>query len=99
MPGTPIGLSLIFEVAFNLKNLTSKGPRNDLFQKTVPGRVRVKFAQNEGHEKATEKPRKNHEKATQADEGHEKATKKPRKSYEKVTSKNLTSNEKSSDFS
>ena len=27
-------------------------------QKTFPGRVRVKFAQNEGHEKATEKPRK-----------------------------------------
>ena len=32
------------------------------FQKTVLGRVRVKFAQNEGHEKATKKPRKGHEK-------------------------------------
>ena len=57
---------------------------------TFPGRVRVKFAQNEGHEKATKKPRKSHEKATknaqtlffQADEGHEKATEKPRKSNE-----------------
>ena len=29
-------------------------------QKTVPGRVRVNFAQNGGHEKATKKPRKNH---------------------------------------
>ena len=74
-------------------------------QKTFPGRVRLKFAQNEGHEKATKKPRKNHEKATknaqtlffQADEGHEKATEKPRKSHEKVTSKNVTSNEKSSE--
>ena len=55
--------------------------------------------------RATEKPRKNHEKATkkartlffQADEGHEKATEKPRKSHEKVTSKNVTSNEKSSE--
>ena len=28
------------------------------FQKTVLGRVRVNFAQNEGHEKATKKPRK-----------------------------------------
>ena len=38
------------------------------FQKTVPGRVRVKFAQNGGHEKpfflATKKPRKSHEKVT-----------------------------------
>ena len=33
-----------------------------LHQKTFLGRVRVKFAQNEGHEKATKKPRKNHEK-------------------------------------
>ena len=48
-------------------------------------------------------PRKSHEKTTkkaqtlvfQADEGHEKAT----ESHEKVTSKNLTSNEKSSDLS
>ena len=31
-------------------------------QKTVPGRVRVKFAQNGGHEKATKKPRKSNEK-------------------------------------
>ena len=35
-----------------------------LAQKTVPGRVRVKFAQNGGHEKATKKPRKKHEKVT-----------------------------------
>ena len=35
-----------------------------LFQKTVPGRVRVKFAQNGGHEKATKKPRKSHESAS-----------------------------------
>ena len=73
--------------------------RHNDFQKTFPGRVRVKFAQNEGHEK----PRKSHTKATknaqtlffQADEGHAKATKKPRK----VTSKNVTSNEKSSEIS
>ena len=64
-------------------------------QKTLPGRVRVKFAQNEDHEKAT----KNAQTLFfQADEGHEKATKKPRKSHEKVTSKNVTSNEKSSEI-
>ena len=34
-----------------------------IYPKTFPGRVRVKFAQNEGHEKATETPqKKNHEK-------------------------------------
>ena len=54
-----------------------------LSQKTFPGRVRVKFAQNEGHEKAM----KNAQTLFfHADEGHE-----------KVTSKNVTSNEKSSD--
>ena len=44
-----------------------------IFWKTFPGRVRVKFAQNEDHEKAT----KNAQTLFfQADEGHGKATKK-----------------------
>ena len=34
-----------------------EGLGRGLDQKTVPGRVRVKFAQNRGHEKATKKPR------------------------------------------
>ena len=44
-----------------------------------PGRVRVKFAQNEGHEKTTE----SHEKRSNTvDSKHMRATKKPRKSNE-----------------
>ena len=54
---------------------------------------------------STKKPRESHGKTTknaqtlffQADEGHEKATEKPRKNHKKVTSKNVTSNEKSSE--
>ena len=61
-----------------------------IFQKTVPGRVRVKFAQNGGHEKATKKPRKSNEKGPNTvfldrrgpRKSHEKTTKKPRKSNE-----------------
>ena len=51
------------------------------FQKTFPGRARVNFAQNKGHEK---KHKKIHEKGTNiaflTEEGHEQATEKPRKS-------------------
>ena len=65
-----------------------------VIQKTFPGRVRGKFAQNEGHEKATEKPRKTPKHCFLK---QMRATKKPRKSHEKVTSKNVTSNEKSSE--
>ena len=64
-------------------------------QKTVPGRVRVKFTQNRGHEKATKKPRKSNEKGPNTVFLDRRG---PRKSHEKVTSKNATSNEKSSDF-
>ena len=71
-------------------------------QKTVPGRVRVKFAQNGGHEKATKKPRKTTKKQRKRPEHcsskQKRAKKKPRKSHEKVTSKNATSNEKSSEL-
>ena len=42
--------------------LAADGVPEALVQKTFPGRVRVKFAQNEGHEKATKKPRKSREK-------------------------------------
>ena len=53
-------------------------------QKTFLGRVCVKFAQNGGHEKATEKPHKKNTKNAQplflqADEGHQKATQKSTK--------------------
>ena len=41
-------------------DVTFQHPRDMLDQKTVPGRVRVNFAQNGGHEKATKKPRKRH---------------------------------------
>ena len=55
-------------------------------QKTVPGRVRVKFAQNgghESHEKATKKPRKGNEKGPNTVFLDKRATKKPRKNHEK----------------
>ena len=51
-------------------------------QKTVPGRVRVNFAQNGGHEKATKKPRK---RPRHCFSRQKRATKKPRKSQEKAT--------------
>ena len=50
--------------AIERQKLSRGMPRGIKIQKTVPGRVRVKFAQNGGHEKATKKPRKNHEKET-----------------------------------
>ena len=56
---------------------------------TIPGRVRVKFAQNEGHEKATKNAQTLFFFSKQM-----RATKKPRK----VTSKNVTSNGKSSEL-
>ena len=72
-----------------------------LFQETFLGQVRVNFAQNEGHEKATEKPRKNTKKAQRLFSKQMRATKRPRKnprkSHEKATSKKVTSNKKSSD--
>ena len=52
--------------------------RNENSQKTVPGRVRVKFAQNGGHEKATKKPRKSNEKGPNTVFLDKRATKKPR---------------------
>ena len=55
----------------------------------------MKKAQNEGHEKATEKPRKTPKHCFSKEM---RATKKPRKSDGKVTSKNVTSNEKSSEI-
>ena len=54
-------------------------------QKTVPGRVRVNFAQNEGHEKprkTTKKPRK---RPKHCFSRPKRATKKPRKSHKKAT--------------
>ena len=63
-------------------------------QKTVPGRVRINFAQKGGHEKATKKPRKSNEKGPNTVFLDRRG---PRKGHEKVTSKNATSNEKSSD--
>ena len=73
-------------------------PRNssENGQKTVPGRVRVNFAQTG----ATEKPRttkKPPKRPKHCFSRQKRATKKPRKSHEKVTSKNATSNEKSSE--
>ena len=66
---------------------------------TVPGRVRVNFAQNGGHEKARKKPRKRPKHCfSRQKRATKKATEKPRKSHEKVTSKNATSNEKSSEL-
>ena len=52
----------------------------DICQKTVPGRVRVKFA----HEKATKKPRKSNEKGPNT---VFLARRGPRKSHEKTTTK------------
>ena len=63
-------------------------------KESVPGRVRVKFAQNGGYEKATKKPRKSNEKGPNTVFLDRRG---PRKSHEKVTSKNATSNEKSSE--
>ena len=57
-----------------------------------------KICPNKSHERATKKPRKKPRKTPKHCFSKQmRATKKPRKSHEKVTSKNVTSNEKSSE--
>ena len=53
--------------------------QSPIVQKTFPGRARVKFTQNEGHEKATKKQRKTPKHCFSK---QMRATKKPRKSNE-----------------
>ena len=75
------------DVENNKKNLANCISHCFSNQKTFAGRVRVKFTQNEGHEK----PQKRHK--------HDSSRQmRATKSHEEVTSKSVTSNEKSSDF-
>ena len=78
--GAAVGVQ---KMILGMRNSTLGMASRDLSktQKTVPGRVRVNFAQNRGHEKATTKPRKSHEKGPNTAFLDRRG---PRKSHEKA---------------